>query len=171
MTEEVCRINKYPTEKTGRRTRSFLIPCRHSRRSAEASCCLRAAACPRRENRKQDISCRPACTEKSRLPAAPSRYQYNTSECAILCHLAPPKQRKYPGVGQMAQLARHFFKNTLNPIYTVYTLCCTPLSDTFLKPLFHLCHLSRLVEKALFFNAFRFCLNGTRGWTSGTTST
>ena len=31
---------------------------------------LRAAACPRRENRKQDVSCRPACTKKSRLPAA-----------------------------------------------------------------------------------------------------
>ena len=34
------------------------------------SCFLQAAACPRRENRKQDVSCRPACTKKSRLPAA-----------------------------------------------------------------------------------------------------
>lgn len=34
------------------------------------SCCLQTAACPRRENRKQDVSCRPACTKKSRLPAA-----------------------------------------------------------------------------------------------------
>ena len=48
-------------------------------------------------------------------------------------------------------------------------MCCTPLSDPFLKVLFHLFQLFQLAKKALFFNSFKIRQNGTKGGTNGTT--
>ena len=112
---------KVMSEKTGFAARSFLMPCRHSRRSAEASHFLQAAACPRRENRKQDVSCRPACTKKSRLPAA--LHAVSIAHRSVPFH-AILRRRRSCGTGGTTGTA--FFQKHLNtPIYRIYPVLYT----------------------------------------------
>ena len=109
---------KVMSEKTGFAARSFLMPCRHSGRSLvpTRSCFLRAAACPRRENRKQDVSCRPACTKKSRLPAA--LHAVSIAHRSVPFHAILRRRRS---CGTTATTATPFFQKHLNtPIYRIY---------------------------------------------------
>lgn len=93
------------------------------------SCCLQAAACPRRENRKQDVSCRPACTKKSRLPAAlhaVSIAHRSVPFHAILCRPRRQKCIKNFLGATMSTMSTHFFQKHLNtPIYCIYPILNT----------------------------------------------
>lgn len=85
------------------------------------SCCLQTAACPRRENRKQDVSCRPACTKKSRLPAA--------LHAASIAHRSVPFHailRRRRSCGTSGTTGTAFFQKHLNtPIYRIYPVLYT----------------------------------------------
>lgn len=126
---------------------------------------LRAAACPRRENRKQDVSCRPACTKKSRLPAA--------LHAASIAHRSVPfhaiLRRRSRSCGTSGTTGTAFFQKRLNtPVYRIYPVLYA-LIRHFLKSIVPLVPFVPLSEKALFFNGFKIRQNGTKGGTNGTT--
>lgn len=82
------------------------------------SCFLRAAACPRRENRKQDVSCRPACTKKSRLPAA--LHAVSIAHRSVPFHAILCRRRS---CGTTGTTGTTFFQKHLNtPIYRIYPI-------------------------------------------------
>ena len=108
---------KVMSEKTGFAARSFLMPCRHSGRSPvpTRSHFLQAEACPRRENRKQDVSCRPACTKKSRLPAA--LHAVSIAHRSVPFHAILRRRRSR---GTSGTTGTAFFQKHLNtPIYRI----------------------------------------------------
>lgn len=82
---------------------------------------LQAEACPRRENRKQDVSCRPACTKKSRLPAA--------LHAVSIAHRSVPFHailRRRHSCGTSGTTGTAFFQKHLNtPVYRIYPVLYT----------------------------------------------
>lgn len=89
---------------------------------------LQAEACPRRENRKQDVSCRPACTKKSRLPAALHVISITHRSVPFHAILRRPeaKMHKIFLSGTVSTTSTHFFQKHLNtPIYCIYPILNT----------------------------------------------